>query len=134
MSPRRSLIPVLIYCEGLHDQTFVKHLHSLYGSASPQHYFDIQAGKGGSPKSLVVKANNKPGGYQFRFVVCDGDRSQKELNDASTWAARHNLSLVVLEPCLEAIMLSILEPKLKTSAWTAARYKKTHTAKIYKQN
>ena len=60
MSPRHVLIPILVYCEGLHDQMFVRHLSKLYRSQSSSYYYDIRHGDGGSPFSLVTKASKMP--------------------------------------------------------------------------
>ena len=73
---RRALIPILIYCEGLHDQLFVRHLQQLYKPKDSPYSFDIQKGDGGSPKSLVKKAANRPGAYVKLLVVCDNDRAK----------------------------------------------------------
>ena len=101
-SRRRVLNPVLIYCEGVHDQVFVRHLHQLYKPGGSQYYFDIQRGGGGSPRGLVVKARNRPGLYGSRLVVCDSDRGFAELKDADEAASKSGVEIIAFQPCLEA--------------------------------
>ena len=107
---RRALRPILIYCEGLHDQLFVRHLQQLYKPKNSPYSFDIQKGDGGSPKSLVKKAANRPGAYVKLLVVCDNDRGEDELNEALSIASGTNAELIAFKPCLEAAILDILEP------------------------
>ena len=122
---RRVLSPVLIYCEGIHDQVFVRHLHQLYKPGGSQYYFDIQrGGGGGSPRGLVVKARNRPGSYESRLVVCDSDRGFAELKNAGEVASKSGVGIIAFQPCLEATILGILEPRLKCAGWSTEQYKR----------
>ncbi len=121
---RRVLNPVLVYCEGIHDQVFVRRLHQLYKPSDSQYYFDIKRGDGGSPRSLVVKAHNRSGLYGSRLVVCDSDRGLTELKDADEAASKSGVRIIALQPCLEATILVVLEPGLKCTGWSTEQYKR----------
>lgn len=111
MSPhRRTLIPVLVYCEGLHDQIFIRHLMQVYRAPDSLYYFDIKHGDGGSPKSLVEKALKMPGQYQERIVVFDNDRGINDLDAAEKAAKGKQVSLSYFDPSLEFVLLRIIEP------------------------
>jgi hypothetical protein len=110
MSPRHVLIPLLIYCEGLHDRIFINYLCRLYRDKTSGYYFDIRHGDGGSPESLVIKASRLPGDYSERVVIFDNDRGPNDLRAAEAAASRLSVSLSYFSPSLEHILLSILQP------------------------
>ena len=120
---RRQLTPILIYCEGLHDQLFVRYIQQLYKPKDSKYYFDIQQGDGGSPESLVNKASKRLGSYQKRLVVCDWDKKPVELNQAQDTAKNKKVDLIISRPCLEATMLDILEPAFSHSSWSTKKCK-----------
>ncbi|MYB40381.1 hypothetical protein F4X86_03915, partial [Candidatus Saccharibacteria bacterium] len=121
---RRVLIPILIYCEGLHDQLFVRYLQRLYKPKSSPYSFSIQKGDGGSSKSLVEKAANRSGAYTRRLVVCDNDRGEEEFNRALLAALEKDVDLIAFKPCLEAVILDILEPNYNSSRRTTEECKR----------
>ena len=121
---RHQLTPILIYCEGLHDQLFVRHIQQLYKPKDSKYYFDIQQGDGGSPESLVNKANNRPGDYQKRLVVCDWDKQPVELKQAQDTAKKEEVDLIISKPCLEATILAILKPLPDYSNWSTVKCKR----------
>ena len=107
---RRALIPVLIYCEGLHDQVFVRRLRQLYKPDKSGYSFNIKKGDGGSPISLVGKAANISGLYQSRLIICDDDRGLSESQKAVLSATKKGVEVLFFQPCLEAVILTILKP------------------------
>ena len=123
-SGRRALTPILIYCEGLHDQLFVRYLQQLYKPKNSPYFFNIQKGDGGSPKSLVEKAANRFGSYARRLVVCDDDRGEEEFNQALSIASGKDVDLLASKPCLEAVILGILEPSYNSCKRTTEECKR----------
>lgn len=125
MSPhKRLLIPILVYCEGLHDQVFTRHLLQVYRIANSPHYFDIKRGDGGSPKSLTEKALKMPGQYQERIIIFDNDRGPADLAAAKKAAKGKQVTLSYFDPSLEFILLRILEPRKDHSGKSTEDLKK----------
>lgn len=112
MSPhKRLLIPILVYCEGLHDQVFTRHLMRVYRIADSPYYFDIKRGDGGSPQSLAEKALKMPGQYQERIIIFDNDRGAVDLDAAKKAAKGRQATLSYFDPSLEFVLLRVLEPR-----------------------
>ena len=124
MTPRRrASSPVLIYCEGLRDATFLRLLNSFYGSANSAYAFTVKTGAGGSPASLVQKATLVTGSYDLRITKLDNDRGEDELREATALAVRVGVGLCVCTPCIEGTFLQILEPGPNHLRWSTKQCK-----------
>lgn len=100
----------LIYCEGAHDLAFVRYLLNLYSrNRTVKTKFRTRQGKGGSPDTLVVEAVNVPGGFDRRLVKADRDRAPEEITKAETIAGQRKVVIIWSKPCIEALLLSILD-------------------------
>lgn len=99
---------VLIYCEGLHDAMFIKHLHKLYGQDNPHTQFVIKAGAGGAPVSIVQKAAKVLGDFNLRIAKFDNDKGRRALRAA--YDASGSIKIAHCTPAIEGTMLEILEP------------------------
>lgn len=115
----------LIYCEGAHDLAFVRHVLDLYRmrSASGASITPKQ-GRGGSPGSLVQGAINLPQAYDRRLVKLDHDRDPREIDIAIRLASANNIGLNFSYPCVDALLLSILDPSCDRSGWETKRCKR----------
>lgn len=102
---------------------FLKHLHSLYADKSGV-AVKIRNGNGGSPKRLVAKARREPGDFEKRIVILDNDKSPKEMLEARAEATKIGVAILENTPCLEATLLSILNPNQNFSAKKSKWYKK----------
>jgi hypothetical protein len=123
---------VLVFCEGEREQVFVRHLRHLYccgriGTTSPS--VTVRKGRGGSADGLVNDATRAPGAYKRRLVKLDADRPPEELERAQGLANTANIMLCISEPCLEALLMKILEPDTYFSGWTTKRFKRTFERK-----
>ena len=98
---------LLMYSEGLEDEVFLKHVKGLYPRNSGVS-IKIRNGKGGDPWSIVVNASNEPGDFNRRVVIVDNDSSKESMDPAKQEAQNRNIELFVNTPCLEAVLLSIL--------------------------
>ncbi len=96
-----------MYGEGLEDEVFLKHLRSLYSRDSGVRV-TIRNGKGGHPADVVINAANQPGQFSQRIVMLDNDMSEADMNMARQEAEKRNIALIENKPCLEAILLAIL--------------------------
>ncbi len=124
MTPRRNVSsPVLVYCEGLRDATFLRLLNSFYGNANSAYAFTIKTGAGGSPVGLVQKAVLVAGSYDIRITKLDNDRGEDELREAIALAAKSGVGLCICTPCIESTFLQILEPGPNYSRWSTKRCK-----------
>lgn len=102
----------LVYCEGAHDLAFIRHLINMY-TAVGKTSIRIRAkqGNGGAPDVLVIEANNVLGGFDRRAVKLDRDRTHDEIKKAERIAKKLNIELIWSVPCIEALLLAILENK-----------------------
>lgn len=98
---------LLMYGEGLGEETFLKYLRSLYARGSGVSII-IRNGKGGNAVNIVIDASNAPGGFDKRIVVMDNDKENTEMKQARWEAKNRGIELVENTPCLEATLLAIL--------------------------
>jgi len=68
-------------------------------------------GNGGAPDILVIEASNVLGGFDRRVVKLDRDRTHDEIKKAERIAKKLNIELIWSVPCIEALLLAILENK-----------------------
>ena len=116
-NPRQANKTLLIYTEGKHEEVFLiyvtKYLYTIRGCGQQ---INIVAGTGGSPHTILDKAiqhSYKEHGevYDYTIVVVDRDMigGEDKFGDLRKKAKENNIILVIFEPCLEALLLSILE-------------------------
>ena len=108
--------------EGAHDTTFLKLLREYYGQPD-QIYVDIKKGKGGSQPDLVDEAIKREGSFDKRVVVMDGDRDLDEMQKADQKAEDNHIEIIRNFPCIEAVLIKILEPNKKISGLSSPRLK-----------
>ena len=128
---RRARVPILVYCEGVHDAIFMRHLWEVYSDSNVRNSFDIKTGAGGSPLSIVEKARRVVGAYEARFVKFDNDRGEKELQAALSQP--NDVRCCVCTPCIEATLLEILEGKSysnRPSQWCKSRFHSRYIAEV----
>lgn len=109
---RRVRSTALIYCEGAHDLAFVRHTIGLYKQAGLTiARFRSKQGKGGSPDSLLIEALNIPGDFNRKLVKADKDRPLNEIKRAEQLSSKNAVIIIWSKPCIEALLLSILDGK-----------------------
>jgi hypothetical protein len=123
---------ILIYGEGQSDECFLKLLRKLFAQNSGA-ALTVKKGNGGIPKAIVEAALKYAGDFDRRIVVIDNDKSKKEMTSARNLAKEYNVDLIENTPCLEGLLLSILEIKTnyksKTSAWCKREFEKKYVSK-----
>ena len=123
---------VLFYGEGMGEEIFLKHLRGIYAQNSGL-ALTIRRGKGGTADGVVLSAIKYSGAFDRKVVVLDNDKSKGEMEKARQLAAQHSVILLENKPCLEALLLGILEPKLnfegKTSTWCKQEFQKKYIEK-----
>lgn len=131
--PRRAAKQtILFYGEGMGEEIFLKHLRGIYTQNSGL-AVTIKRGKGGTADGIVLSAIKYSGAFDRKVVVLDNDKSKGEMEKARKLAEQHCIVLLENKPCLEALLLGILEPKLnfeiKTSAWCKQEFHKKYIKK-----
>ncbi|MDE2188431.1 MAG: hypothetical protein KGJ35_01740 [Patescibacteria group bacterium] len=120
---------LLMYGEGFEDETFLKYLKRLYSRDSGVGV-TIRNGKGGHPADVVINAANQPGEFSQRIVILDNDASEADMNLARQEAKKRNITLLENTPCLEALLLAILNDGKsyadKQSAWCKKEFESNH--------
>ena len=115
----------LIYCEGMCDEIFVKHLKSLYLDRE-KIAVTVTSGNGGYPVKLVNDAITSIEAFDRRCVVLDNDRASQEMEKARIIAKKSDICLIENTPCLEALLLSILKDgknfNTKSSKWCKSQF------------
>lgn len=121
----------LVFGEGCDDEIFLKHLKILYHNRSSGIGIKICKGKGGTADGVVNDADKIAGAFKKRIVMLDNDKSKKEMTKARQGASRQNIELIENTPCLEYLLLSILDkkPNGKNSNWCKNRFESEYIKK-----
>ena len=114
---RQASKTLLVFGEGFNEEMFLKHLRGLYSYKSNV-AITVKKGKGGDAQNIVIDADKTLGSYDRRIVVLDNDKSKAEMLKARKEARDRRIELIENTPCLENLLLSILDkkPSGKTSA------------------
>ncbi len=119
----------LMYCEGAHDLAFVRHAVNIYARAGKTNVrIRTKQGNGGSPDSLVIEATNVLGSFDRRLLKVDRDRSAEEIRKAEKLSLKSGITIVWSRPCIEAVLLTILEGK------DYSRYQSKTCKRIFESN
>jgi len=114
----------LVYVEGLHEENFLKHLRALYTRESGKN-IKIVRGSGGSTDTLITRAIREIGDYDKRVIIFDNDKPRVEMDLARKNAKSKNITVIENTPCLEALLLTILNPGTEYSRKSSSWCKKT---------
>lgn len=116
---------LLMYGEGLGEEMFLKYLRALYARDSGV-AITIRNGKGGNAVNIIIDASNAPGGFNKRIVVLDNDKGDEEMRRARQEAMNRGIELIENTPCLEAVLLAVLNEGKnysdKQSAWCKQQF------------
>lgn len=122
---------VLVYCEGPEDKAFVKYLHDLFHMTQTDPRVNIIAGRGGTADGVVSDACKIYGEYNSRIVVIDNDKQQKEMITARLLAKSNKLILIEHTPCIERLLLEILDCKELKNNYGSGRCKRIFEKKYF---
>ncbi len=104
---RRAKCTILFYVEGSSEEVFLKHLRRTYARNSGV-AVTIRNGQGGSADGIVQRAICYPGGFDRRVAVLDNDKPKNEMAKARALAKTAGVEIIENCPCLEALLLRIL--------------------------
>lgn len=101
---------LLILGEGMGEEMFLKHLKKLY-CCNTNVAIKIIKGKGGDAQNIIIDADKIPGDFDKKIVILDNDKPKHEMASARKEAKSKNIELIENTPCLEFLLLSILDAK-----------------------
>lgn len=115
---RQASKTLLLFGEGFGEEMFLKHLKSLYLSRDSGISIKIYNGKGGTPYNIIIDAD-RTGAYDRKIVILDNDKMKTEMAKARQEAINRSIELIENTPCLEHLLISILDkkPNGKNSNW-----------------
>jgi len=121
---------LLVFGEGLGEEMFLKHLRELY-SYNKNVHVDVKKGKGGTAYDVVVDADKIYGSFDRKIVVLDNDKPKTEMIKARQEAKCRGIELIENTPCLEYLLVSILDKKLdgKNSDWCKNEFESKYIGK-----
>jgi hypothetical protein len=123
---------LLVYGEGMCEEMFLRHIKGLY-SYNTNIAVTIRKGKGGTAVDVVIDADKVPGDFEKRVVVLDNDKKAEEMHQARKEAKNRGMILIENTPCIEALLLSILESSIefstKTSLWCKKEFESKYVDK-----
>lgn len=103
----------LVQTEGREDKAWCHLLKMLYSDSS-LYSITIESAHGGSPAQVVIAAHKKQrlvsGAYHQVVAIVDGDKTEAEIQEAQQLADKFGIELIIINPCMEALLLNILEP------------------------
>jgi len=115
---RRAKKTILIFGEGFNEEMFLKHLRKLYAYDSGI-AVTVKKGRGGNAQNIVVDSDKIPGAFGKKVVMFDNDKPKNEMIQARKEAKVRNILLLENTPCLEYLLMTIVDkkPKKKNSQW-----------------
>jgi hypothetical protein len=120
---RQASKTLLVFGEGFGEEMFLKHLKSLYSYKSNV-AITVKKGKGGDAQNIVIDADKIPGAFDRKIVILDNDKVKTEMAAARQEAKNRNIELIENTPCLEFLLVSILDkkPNGKKSDWCKGEF------------
>lgn len=127
---RRAKKTLLIFGEGFSEEIFLKHLRKLYSHDSGV-AITIKKGKGGNARNIIIDANKIPGDFDRKVIVLDNDKPKIEMVKAREEAKNKNIELLENTPCLEYLLLSVLNERFgkKESNWCKYEFESKYISK-----
>lgn len=127
---RQASKTLMIFGEGFGEEMFLKHLKGLYSYKSNV-AITIKKGKDGDAQNIVIDADRTPGAYDRKIVILDNDKSTTEMAKARQEAKNRNIELIENTPCLEHLLISILDkkPNNKNSDWCKKEFESKYIDK-----
>jgi hypothetical protein len=101
---------LLFFGEGMNEEVFLKHLRKLY-CYDTNVAVTIKKGRGGDAKNIVLDAYKVPGEFNRKVVILDNDKPKNETKKARQLARDKEIELLENTPCLEHLLLLILDSK-----------------------
>lgn len=127
---RQASKTLLVFGEGFGEEMFLKHLKSLYSYKSNV-AITVKKGKGGDAQNIVIDADRTPGAFDRKIVVLDNDKAKVEMTKARQEAKNRGIELIENTPCLESLLVSILDkkPNSKNSTWCKGEFESKYIEK-----
>lgn len=121
---------ILLFGEGSEDQAVLAHIADLYINRSTHHVVP-DSGVGGSPMDVLESTQKHAGfDYSHRLLILDGDRPENEYEALGEAARKKGFEFLMITPCMEALILSIIDPTKKWHTRSTA-FCKSHLEKNF---
>ena len=112
---RLVLQTILIVGEGARDEAFLKHLKSLYVGRDSGVSIKIINAQGGSPYDIVIFTARQIQNVSYDRAIVVMDTDVPWLQKTANKAKKHKIKLIGVEPCIEGLMLTILNQNTRGS-------------------
>ncbi|MFH1412945.1 MAG: RloB domain-containing protein [bacterium] len=121
---------LLVFGEGLGEEIFLKHLRKIYSFNSGV-AVTIKKGRGGNAQNIVIDASKIIGAFDRKIVVLDNDKPKIEMIKARQEAKKRKIELIENTPCLEFLLISIInkKPRGKNSLWCKQKFESEYLSK-----
>lgn len=113
---------IFAFGEGEDEETYLRYLRPHFSSRERGIRIDNAGGKG--PNHILDKAIRVRGGDAFdhSFILADADVEWSP-NLIRRAKARH-FEVILMRPCIEGMLIAILEPRLDPQGWESSRCKR----------
>jgi hypothetical protein len=127
---RQASKTLLVFGEGFGEEMFLKHLKSLYSYKSNV-AITVKKGKGGDAQNIVIDADRTLGAFDRKIVILDNDKTKTEMVKARQEAKNRGIELVENTPCLEFLLITILDkkPSGRNSNWCKGEFESKYLNK-----
>ncbi len=113
---------IFAYGEGEDEETLLRYLRPQF--ASPERRITVDNAGGKGPSHILKKAIRVRGGdaFDFSLIVADADVewTENQLRKASA----HHFEVVLLQPCVDGMLISMIEPRTRPHGWESSRCKR----------
>ena len=113
----------LVGSEGVHDKTFLDLLKCYYLPKKSSLRVEIKKGHGKAQTEIVRDVVRNPGAYDKKMAVMDNDKPSSEMALADELAEANNVVVMRNTPCIEGVLIRILEPKKKLGGMSSQQLK-----------
>lgn len=105
----------LMFGEGLEDKALLKHLLCIFGIDEREDiHILVGCGTGGSAKDVIDDAARVIGNFNKRLVILDRDnKTDEEVKILTDYADKKRVNCHFVTPCLEAVILDIIDSSIK---------------------
>jgi hypothetical protein len=100
---------LLLVGEGKTEKAFLEHLCSLYCADRQGVAVTIRNAYGGGPENVVDRAIRYSGNFSYDRVAVLMDTDRPWDDETRKRAKKNNITLIGSEPCIEGMLLGILE-------------------------
>lgn len=125
LKPKQAKFTILAFGEGQTEEAFLRHLGSLYilRESGVSIMYDCAGGK--DPEYMIDRVIRKKKGYDvFNIVFILLDDDKLILDETQQKAREHNILIIQSKPCIEGLLLNILDEHFLVISKTSRQCKR----------